>query len=138
MKNIKFLYLFAFLSLGLFVTSCDDDDNADPVNKITITIEEPMNDEKIAMADCDDVHIHIEIEATDENHNVEIVLHPEGDVANKIIDFDKHDHDQKIEFEQDVDLCGFAAGDCFHLEVEACIDHDCNEKETADVEFCLE
>ena len=43
-----------------------------------------------------------------------------------------------ITFEQEVDLCSYAAGTCFHLEIEACIDHDCAEKETAEVEFCLQ
>ena len=59
-------------------------------------------------------------------------------IERQIIDYDKHSHDQVITFEQDVDLCGYAAGTCFHLEVEACIDHDCEEKQTADVEFCLQ
>ena len=138
MKNLKFFYLFAFVFVGLVISSCkkDDDDHGD--NTITITIEEPMNGENIAMADCATVHVHVDIEASDENHEVEIVLHPEGDVNDKIIDYDKHSHDQVITFEQDVDLCGYAAGTCFHLEVEACIDHDCAEKQTADVEFCLQ
>jgi len=116
----------------MVVTGCGDDDS----NKITITIEEPTNDETIT--DCSDVHIHIDIVASDENHEVEIVLHPEGDVDDKILDIDMHDHDKEITFEQEVDLCSYPAGTCFHLEVEACKDHDCEEKETADVEFCLQ
>ncbi len=137
MKNLKFFYLFAFVFVGLVISSCkDDDDHGD--NTITITIDEPMNGENIAMADCATVHVHVDIEASDENHEVEIILHPEGDVSDKIIDFDMHDHDKVITFEQEVDLCSYPAGTCFHLEVEACIDHDCAEKQTADVEFCLQ
>lgn len=142
MKNFKFYYLFAFVAFGLVVTGCskDDDDDHDHEgeNKVTITIEEPANDETIAMADCAEVHVHVDIEATDENHEVEIVLHPEGDTSDKIIDFDKHKHDKKITFEQEVNLCSYPAGTCFHLEVVACVDHDCDEKATADAEFCLQ
>lgn len=139
MKKIKFHYLLPLLCLGLFMTSCGDDDpddGNDDNNTITITIEEPLNLETIV--DCANVHVHIDIEASDENHEVEIVLHPEGDVDDKIIDSDMHDHDKLITFEQEVDLCSYPAGTCFHLEVEACIDHDCEEKETAEIEFCLE
>lgn len=139
MTNFKFYYLFAFVAVALFITGCDkDDDNNTPANQITITIEEPMNGETIATANCSEVHVHVDFEATDENHEVEVVLHPEGDVNNKIIDYDKHDHDKKITFEQEVDLCSFPAGTCFHLEVKACVDHDCNESVTKDVEFCLQ
>ncbi len=137
MKNFKFYYLFAFVLIGSFVVASCGDDEDDEMNTITITIEEPTGD-NIAMADCGDVHVHIDIVASDENHEVEIVLHPEGDVDTKIIDFDMHEHDQTITFEQEVDLCNFNPGDCFHLEVEACVDHDCEVKERADVEFCLQ
>ena len=137
MKNLKLYYLLSFAIVGLFITSCnDDDDDHDHDNKVTITIEEPIDGGTIA--DCSEVHIHIEFEATDENHEIEVVLHPEGDVSDKIIDYSEHEHDQKIEFEQEVDLCSYPSGTCFHLEVEACVDHDCEEKATAEAEFCLE
>ena len=127
-----------FIIGALLFTACDNDDDEDSHgnNEITINILEPGADEVIADAAL--AHIHIEIEASDENHNVEIVLHPEGDLDDKIIDVDKHDHDQKITFEQDVDLSGYPAGTAFHLEVEACKDHDCEEKEFADVEFSIQ
>jgi len=139
MKNLKSFYLLTFLFIGLvIIPSCKDDDGDSENNMITITIDEPMNEESIAMANCGDVHIHIDIEASVENHEIEIILHPEGDVNDKIIDKDMHDHDKVINFEQEVDLCSYAAGTCFHLEVAACIDHDCETKERADVEFCLQ
>lgn len=134
MKKINLYYLFAFLAFGMLATGCGDDD--DETNEITITIEEPMNGETIT--DCADVHVHIDFEATVENHEIEVVLHPEGDVNDKIIDYDKHDHDQKITFEEEVDLCSYPAGTCFHLEVKACADHDCDKSSTAEVEFCLQ
>lgn len=137
MKNFKLYYLFIFALVGTFLTSCGDDDD-DANNQVTITIEEPLDGENIPYADCGDVHIHVDFEATVENHEVEIVLHPEGDVSNRILDIDLHEHDQLITIEQEVDLCSFPAGTCFHLEVEACVDHDCEEKATAEAEFCLQ
>ena len=133
MKMIKFYFAFALLATGLFITSCGDNTED---NTITITIDEPIDGEVIT--DCSEVHIHIDTEASDENHNVEIVLHPEGDINDKIIDVDMHDHDAEISFDQEVDLCSYDAGTCFHLEIVACADHDCEVTETADVEFCLE
>ena len=137
MKNFKIYYLFVFLSSGLFLVGCGEDDD-DTTNQITITIEEPMDGENIALADCADIHIHVDFVASVENHEVEVVLHPEGDVNDKIIDFDKHEHDKEITFEQEVDLCSYGAGACFHLEVVACVDHDCTETATAEAEFCLQ
>jgi hypothetical protein len=140
MMKTNFLYVLAILALGLSFTSCDDDDDDHDHdhgdNEITITIEEPTDGEVIT--ECDDVHVHIEITATDEIHDVEIVLHPEGDVDDKIIDYDEHSHESELDFDQDVNLCSYDAGQCFHLEVKVCKDHDCEETETAEVEFCLE
>jgi len=96
MKKLQFFYLLPLLCLGLMMTSCNDDDDDhddDNDNMITITIDEPLDGEIIT--DCSDVHIHIDIVASDENHEVEVVLHPEGDVENKILDIDMHDHDQE-------------------------------------------
>jgi len=132
MKKFNFYLLFSIVTMGLLVTSCKKEE---PGNEITITIEEPLNGETIS--DCAEVHVHIDIVATDENHSVEVILHPEGDVADKILDLDLHEHDAVVNIEQEVDLCSYPAGTCFHMEVEACKDHDCAEKETADVEFCL-
>ncbi len=140
MSNIKFFYLLSFLAVGLLcITSCgkDDDDDHDD-NTITITIEEPVDGENIEIANCAEVRIHVDFVASDENHEVEVVLHPEGDVNDKIIDHDAHSHDQTINFEQEVDLCSYPVGTCFHLEVSACVDHDCAEKATVEAEFCLQ
>ena len=134
---MKFIYLILLTPLVFAISSCKDDDG-DHDNMITITIDEPVDGQNIPLADCAEVHIHVDIEASVENHELEIVLHPEGDVNDKIIDYDLHDHDKVISFTQEVDLCSYGAGACFHLEVEACIDHDCIEKARADVEFCLQ
>jgi len=139
MKNFKFQYLFLFLVVGLLFVGCKDkEDPTDPTNSIDIQIEEPMNGENIAMANCAAVHIHIDFVATIENHEVEVMLHPEGDVSDMIINFDEHTHDKTFLFEHEVDLCSYAAGTCFHLEVAACIDHDCVDKATDEVEFCIQ
>jgi len=133
MKKNKLIYLFAFLTLGLFITSCTDHEED---NEVTITIEEPTDGE--VAADCAEVHIHIDFDATEENHEIEVVLHPEGDTSDKIIDYSEHSHDMELHFEQEVDLCSYPAGTCFHLEVTACEDHDCEETATAEVEFCIQ
>lgn len=137
MKLSKLLLFALIASTGVLFTACDNDDDESPAgNEVTINILEPAAGEVIT--DATDVHVHIEIEATDENHEVEIILHPEGNVDDKIIDFDKHEHDQKIVFEQDVNLSSYPAGTEFHLEVEACVDHDCEEKSFGDVEFSIQ
>ena len=141
MKNLKLYYLFAFLMAGVIFTSCgDDDDDHDHVgeNKITITIEEPLANAVISRSECGMVHIHVDFVATEENHEVEVELHPEGNSDDKIIDFDMHAHDKEITFAEDIDLCAYPSGTVFHLEVEACADHDCEEKETAEIEFSIE
>lgn len=134
---MKIKWIFYLLVLGLLFVACDDDDDDEVTeNQITITILEPADNEVIS--DCSDAHVHIEISASMENHEIEIEMHPEGDVDDKIIEYDEHNHDKEIDWEQDFDLCAYDSGTCFHLEVAACKDHDCEEKERAEVEFCLE
>ncbi|MEO0774919.1 MAG: hypothetical protein AAF146_00060 [Bacteroidota bacterium] len=141
---MKLFQPFILLLLGICMISfhsCAEDEDDAPVpepaveNSITITIDEPTND--AVVSNCEDVHIQVDFDASIENHEVEIVLHPEGDTSNKLIDYDEHNHDKEISFVQDINLCDFAAGTCFHLEVVACINHDCDQAETADAEFCL-
>ena len=135
---MKFYSLYSLMALCLgmlLLNACNNDDEQPETNTITITVHEPANEETIS--DCATVHIHVDFTASVENHEVEVVLHPEGDTSDRIVDFDMHDHDKVITFEQDIDLCSYGAGACFHLEVSACVDHDCAQKETADVEFCL-
>ncbi len=136
MKNRLFNYLPVLLVLCLITACNNDDDDGAIENKITIDVKSPTNDAVIS--ECATAHFHIDITASVENHEVEIILHPEGDTSDKIIDYDKHAHDKTITFEQDVDLCSYGSDACFHLEVAACLDHDCATKETADVEFCLQ
>lgn len=135
---MKFTTLYIALSLltfSLFFTSCVEEMEEEN-NVVTITIDEPLNEAVIT--DCTEVHIHVDVVATVENHEFEVVLHPEDDTSDRIIDFDLHDHDKELTFDQEVDLCSYAPGTCFHLEVVACVDHDCEMSEFAEAEFCLE
>jgi hypothetical protein len=134
-KNLFFLALAVSLATGFASCNKDDDDHDHHDNEITIRILEPMSNEKIT--DAAKVHIHIEVEASDENHEVEIVLYPHGDSSNKILDVDRHTHDKVFVFEQDIDLSSFPADTEFHLEVKACVDHDCKEKEEKHIDFSI-
>jgi len=138
MKFLK-LSIITLLTLGMFgLGSCkdDDDDHDDHDHEVTIEIVSPANEATIS--DCSNVTVEVNIITEDEVHEAEIVLHPESDTSDKIIDFDEHSHESSVEFNQSVDLCGYDAGTCFHLEVSVCKDHDCEETETEEVEFCLE
>ena len=130
----KLLFPILMLSLLAGFTACNKDDDHD--HDVTISILEPSNGEVITDASL--VHIHIEVEAEDEVHEMEVILHPHGDVDNKIIDFDTHSHESSVTFEQDVDLSSFPSGTEFHLEVVVCKDHDCEEKEEEDISFSIQ
>jgi hypothetical protein len=85
-----------------------------------------------------DVHIHIHFTATGgELHDVMVMLHPDGDVDDMIIEFEEHEHVEEYVFEQEVDLSGYASGTKFHLEAKACSDHDCESSEEGDIEFSI-
>ncbi len=138
LQNFKFYYLFIFVALAMCAVACDDDaddhDDDHDDNMVTVTIQSPTDGGTIA--DCADVHIHVDVIASVENHEVEIVMY-ERDTEVEILDIDMHEHDAEILFEQDVDLCSFPTGTCFVLKVLACVDHDCEETSTATTEFCL-
>lgn len=132
--------LLLALATAFTFTACEDEDDHDHDhdhgdNEITINILEPGDDEVVA--DASDVHIHIEIEATDVNHDIDVILHPDGDISDKILEKKLHDHDKKVNFEQDVNLSSYPSGTKFHLEVKACKDHDCEEVVFEDVEFTI-
>lgn len=114
-------------------TSCDDEVDG---NVITISFLEPTDEEVVDASQP--VHVHIQFEASDENHNVEVKLHPEGDASNLIIDYDLHEHDALIDAEFDVDLSMYPSGTEFHVEALACIDHDCDQAEEADIHFTIQ
>jgi len=132
MKKVL-LPLLAVAIVG--VTGCKKEE--DDHNHVTITVDEPTNGAVIPLTTADDVHIHIEFVFEEEAHGIEVKLHPEGDENDLIIDYDAHGHETEITFMQEVDLSSYPAGTEFHLEAKACLDHDCNESETAEIHFEL-
>lgn len=138
-NSFKFGLLF-FSSL-LILSACnndDDDHDHDDHNEITITFLAPSPDQVIPMSEANAVVISIEVEASDENHEVEIELHPESDTGDKIIDDDEHTHDKVFKYDHVVDLSSYPSGTEFHLEVTACLDHNCEETTSSDIEFKIE
>ncbi len=125
--------LVILLGLALFgLTSCKQE----AVTSVEIEFEEPMAGEIVT--DASDVHIHIHFTATNGDlHDVEVMLHPDGDVNDLILDFHQHDHAEEFVFEEEVDLSSYPAGTTFHLEAEVCLDHDCEEVEFGDIEFSI-
>jgi hypothetical protein len=132
------LRIFIFLLGGiaaLTFAGCEKDHDHDH-NEITIRFISPADGAVIA--DAANVNLHIEVEASEENHDIDIVLYPHGDPNTKIIDSHVHEHEKLVTFQQGVDLSSYPSGQEFHLRVEACTDHDCEEKETAEIGFTLQ
>ena len=138
MTNLKFLFLFLFASLVLVGCGDDDEEVIDNSNTLEIIIEDPVNDAVFAAADCGSIHVHVDFVASVENHTVTVIVHPEDDVTDRVVDFELHDHDTTLTFSQDIDLCAYPAGTCFHVETSACVDHDCLNIERSEAEFCME
>lgn len=127
--------LFFYLSFSLLIftfASCTKSDN----NQITISFISPTDNALIA--DKSSVLIHVNFVASDENHMVRVILHPDDNISDKIIDWDQHSHDKTIEFKQIVDLSSFPSGTKFHLEAIACVDHDCATKVEDDILFSIQ
>jgi hypothetical protein len=126
------IILLPVLMIALTVVGCKEEE----VASIEIEFEEPTAGEIVA--DASDVHIHIHFTGKNTDvHEVEVKLHPDGDTSDMIIDWDEHSHEAEIIFVQDVDLSSYPSGTQFHLEAEACVDHDCNEKVFGDIEFSI-
>lgn len=126
--------LLLLSGMALSITACNDDHDH---NHIDISFLEPVNDQVIPMAEANDVHIHVRFEADEENHQIYVRLYPENDPNNLILDIDRHSHQQTVDIEEDLDLSSFPAGTEFHLEAEACEDHDCNEVVSNDIHFSI-
>lgn len=127
--------LFFFLSFTLLIfafASCTKSDD----NQITISFISPTDNAIIA--DKSSVLIHVNFVASDENHMVRVILHPDDNISDKIIDWDQHSHDKTIEFKQTVDLSSFPSGTKFHLEATACADHDCATEVEDDILFSIQ
>lgn len=134
MLKMTYLMMLALFTGAILFTGCDkeDDDHHDH-NHTEITILSPSDNETVA--DPTNVKIHVKFEADEELHDIEIKLHPEDDAADLIIDFDGHSHEKTYEFETTVNLSAYPAGTTFKLNVDACEDHECSEKENKHIHF---
>ncbi|TVR88330.1 MAG: hypothetical protein EA411_05465 [Saprospirales bacterium] len=138
MKKLLFLLLFlAGFSLLFKACDSDDDNGPEPGNEIEITIVSPHDGEVIPMAEAEEVDIYVMIEATDENHDIDIEVFLEDEPGDKIADWHLHRHVALIEFNEPLDLSSFEAGTKFRIEVTACIDHDCDEYEHSQSHFSV-
>lgn len=127
--------LFFYLSFSLLIftfASCTKSDD----NQITISFISPTDNALVT--DKSSVLIHVNFVASDENHMVRVILHPDDNISDKIIDWDQHSHDKTIEFKQIVDLSSFPSGTKFHLEAIACVDHDCATEVEDDILFSIQ
>lgn len=132
-------YFPPLIAFGLFaITGCEEDDHDHEHGHVTISFLHPTDGEEVSLDHADHVEIHVKFEwEGGEGQTVEIVLHPEGDESDLIIDFSQHQHEGMFEFEQEVNLASYAAGTEFHLTAKGCEDHDCDEFEEADIHFKL-
>ena len=131
MNRLNKLLILIALSVAVALTGCRED-----IASVEIDFEEPTAGEIVS--DAGDVHIHVHFHADNGDlHDIEVKLHPDGDVDDMIIDFEGHEHVPDFDFEQDVDLSGYPAGTQFHLEAKACLDHDCEDVEMDDIEFSI-
>jgi hypothetical protein len=127
------IILLPVLVLAMTVVGCKEEED---IASVEIEFEEPVAGEIVA--DASDVHIHVHFTGKNTDvHEVEVELHPDDDVSDKIIEWDEHSHEAEVIFEQEVDLSSYPSGTEFHLEAKACIDHDCNEVVTGDIEFSI-
>lgn len=133
MKKIP--YLFALATLTFALSSCNKEE--DDHNHIDIAFLEPFNDQSFTGAEAANVHIHVRFTAEVENEAIVLRLYPESDPTDLILNLDVHEHDAVIDIEEDVDLSAYPAGTEFHLEAEACEDHECTEVVTADIHFTV-
>ena len=132
MQNIKPITLIFLLAGAFLLSSCDKEE----VITVAIDFEEPTAG--AVVADAADVHIHVHFTATGgELHDVEVILHPENDASDRIIEFDGHDHAMEYAFMEDVNLSGYPSGSSFRLEAKACLDHDCADSEIGEITFSI-
>jgi hypothetical protein len=95
------MFFFLAAAFVLAATGCVKEAS----NEITIRIISPVEDQVVANAAS--VLIHVEFEATDENHNVELFIHKDGDVNDVAFEWDQHDHDKKIVLMETIDLSSY-------------------------------
>ncbi|MBX2927709.1 MAG: hypothetical protein KF852_07745 [Saprospiraceae bacterium] len=131
MKLRNSLFIALFGALLLTAAGCEKEAS----NEITINIISPVADQ--VMANPGSVLIHIEFEATEENEAIEVYIHRDGNVNDVVFEWDTHEHDKKIVLMETIDLSSYPSGTKFHLEAEACKDHDCKNRVSKHIEFTI-
>lgn len=131
MKLRNSLFFFLFGTLLLTIAGCEKEAS----NEIAITIITPANNQ--AVANAANVLIHIEFEATQENEAIEVYIHRDGNVNDVVFEWDTHEHDKKIVLMETIDLSSYPSGTKFHLEAEACKDHECKNRVNKHIAFTI-
>jgi hypothetical protein len=132
---MKRAYFFAYLLLALGFTLLNFSCKKEEISEITITILKPGPNQVVANRAA--VELQVRFEASVENHNVAVLIHRDGAPSDVAFEWEEHDHDKIIELLETIDLSSYPSGTKFHLEAEACKDHDCKEKVFADIEFSI-
>lgn len=132
--------IFKILALCLPVlvlTACGDDDDDHDHAHPEINIISPSNGDMISADDASSVEIHVEVSSENEVHEMEVHLVVEG-TDEEVLHHEGHSHKQMVEFKQMVDLSSYDSGTSFKLEVEVCVDHDCEEIEDEEITFSIQ
>lgn len=132
MKLVR-TFLFGLAATALILASgCKKDEDQ---NVVTINIISPVDGSVVA--DASQVLIHIEFEATDENEEIDVLIHRDGDESDVAFEWDTHDHDKKIVLMETIDLSSYPSGTKFLMEIDACEDHDCKRKSHKHITFSI-
>ena len=132
----RLLFPMIALALTVFLSSCEKDDDDHGDNNVEIVFVSPMSGEQVA--DAANVVLEIDFTATEELHDTEVYLHAETDPDQLILEKEIHEHEKSYTFMQTVDLSSFPSGTSFLLEVEACVDHDCDEQKEEFIRFTIQ
>lgn len=135
MKTNLIVFASLFLLIGFGFSSCDKHDHDEEI-EVKITIESPADNAVIT--DASAVNISVFFETEDDLHDVKVYLKNETDNSNVApFPIDGHEHAKSYRIQETVNLSSYPAGTEFHLEAEACKDHDCDHKEKKSIHFKL-
>lgn len=113
--------MFVFL---LQLSSCSDDD--DVLEDVTIEFINPTDGQQFDLADVEVFVFNAKVTADKDLHDIFFRAFPTNDPSDMIVDRKTHRHDKEIELNYERDLSAYPSGTEFTIEVEVCIDHDCD------------
>lgn len=122
MKKL-FIPLFV-LFITFQLTSCNDDDVLEDVN---INFVYPTNGQQIDLADAEEFEFKVVVTADKDLHDIFFRAFPTENPSDMVVDIKRHRHDTEIEITQVRDLSAYPSGTEFTIEVDVCIDHDCDK-----------